>query len=78
MFVGVGPWVGEVDGAGLGADVGESVEDVGGRVKGEVLRVVGAGVDGPVYKVEDGAEGGAAAHDCGCCRGVSRVGLVGG
>lgn len=45
--VGVGPAVGEVDLARVGAHVGEGVEDVGEVLDGEVLGAVLAGVDCP-------------------------------
>jgi len=44
-FIGVGPGVCEVDFAGVGAHVGEGVEDVGEFVGGEVLGVVVAAVN---------------------------------
>lgn len=48
VFVGVCPAVGQVDLAALGADVGESVQNMGEFVGGDFLGLVVTTVDGPV------------------------------
>jgi len=50
VFVGVCPAVGQVDLAALGADVGESVQNMGELVGWDILRLVVAAVDGPVLQ----------------------------
>lgn len=48
VLVGVCPAVGQVDLAALGTDVGESVQNMGEFVGGDILRLVVTTIDGPV------------------------------
>jgi hypothetical protein len=48
VFVGVCPAVGQVDLAALGTDIGESVQNMGEFVGGDILRLVVTTIDGPV------------------------------
>jgi hypothetical protein len=48
VFVGICPAVGQVDLAALRTNVGESVQNVGEFVGGDILRLVVTTIDGPV------------------------------